>query len=180
MESLYAHNLRTIDVCSIYPQICFNHSNVERIDMPQLANNIMEYHTLHGFSNDIIDRFHKIRINPMFKKGYHQICPSECSTKKFTPKIYKKTVNVNSLSVTQKEGNATIVKKIIHDMRANSNPTHKNPIVISNDRKIVDGHHRWMALKFMNLKSAHAYVIDMPHQQSMILAWILSKETHSF
>lgn len=181
MKTLYDHTSSTLNICEVSPHICANHSNIRRIHMPQLSKDVMEHHALHGFTNEIIERFHKILIDANYRKGYNAICSSGCSTSEYTPSVLKRVVPVDDLTVTQMEGNVTIIKNIIYKTRARANPTQEDPIVISNDKKIVDGHHRWMALKFMKKhREAHAYVIDMPHAQSMILAWILSSGQHAF
>ena len=51
----------------------------------------------------------------------------------------------------------------------------KNPIVISNDNHVIDGHHRWLADKLEN-RSCDAYVCDLPVLDLLHHAKIYTKQ----
>ena len=148
--------------------------------MPQLSKELMEYHCLHGFSNDILNKFKQLRVAGEYQHGVNTLCTTACRTTGFAPSVRKTFVKLHELTMTQNEGNASIVKRLIRDSPPNADLTRSNPIVVSSDKKIIDGHHRWIAMKLLdNRRYIHAYVIDMPHEPAMILAWILSTGQHS-
>lgn len=62
--------------------------------------------------------------------------------RRFGVKTRKTCVKPRNLKPSQNEINGEIVDKIIETKK-----THNNPLVISEDNYIVDGHHRWAAAK---------------------------------
>jgi hypothetical protein len=66
-------------------------------------------------------------------------------------KVHSKTMKMPTkhLKPSQNEINGTIVEKVVKHMK--KHPTKpQNPIVVSKDGYVVDGHHRWAAQKVLN------------------------------
>lgn len=81
--------------------------------------------------------------------------------KRYGIKTRKRMVRAKNLKPAQNEINKKIVDNLIDKMKKYGE--HKNPIVISKDKYIVDGHHRWAAYKkFKPNKKIDAVVIDAP------------------
>ena len=81
--------------------------------------------------------------------------------KRYGIKTRKTTVRAKNLKPSQNEINGDIVDNVIEKIK--SKKEHKNPIVISKDKYIVDGHHRWAAYKkFKPNKKIDAVIIDAP------------------
>ena len=99
--------------------------------------------------------------NTSFCKGSKDIprrlMPQIYNPKRFSKKIHNKfkvdsktmKMPTKHLKPSQNEINGKIVKKVVKSMK--ENPHRKqNPIVVSKDGYVVDGHHRWAAQKVIN------------------------------
>ena len=89
-------------------------------------------------------------------------------------------VSVYSLRPTQSEANSCIVEGVL--ARAASAPaiTEANPLVVSSDGYVIDGHHRYHALMRLSRRRrriAHATIVRLhaPHAVCMRLAWLLGR-----
>ena len=92
-------------------------------------------------SKDIPRRLMPQIYNPKrFSKKIHNKFKVKSKTMKMPTKILKPSQN---------EINGRIVEKVVESMKKNPKKQH-NPIVVSKDGYVVDGHHRWAAQKVMN------------------------------
>lgn len=72
--------------------------------------------------------------------------------------VKSKKIKCNTLQPTQSEFNDSKVNSIVADI--NSGKYVSEPILVSNDNKIVDGHHRWKAVSITN-DLIETEVVDM-------------------
>ena len=76
-------------------------------------------------------------------------------------------VEVNKLMPLQHAVDRFYVDKIKRNFTGRQLASH-HPILISSDNNILDGHHRWCALKEMSPESKMTVLIlDMPHEAAM-------------
>ena len=99
--------------------------------------------------------------------------------KRYGIKTRKAMVRAKNLKPAQNEINKEIVDNLIDKMKKYGE--HKNPIVISKDKYIVDGHHRWAAYKkFKPNKKIDAVVIDAPVNNAIGLAIATETKRENF
>ena len=88
-------------------------------------------------------------------------------------------VRAKNLKPAQNEINKEIVDNLIDKMKKYGE--HKNPIVISKDKYIVDGHHRWAAYKkYKPNQKLDAVVIDAPVNNAIGVAISVETKRESF
>lgn len=76
----------------------------------------------------------------------------------------------SELRPTQSELDDEKVDRILSDMKMFDFPIH-DPILISRDLMILDGHHRWAATKASGLRTISTVEIDLTWQEA--LAWLI-------
>lgn len=72
-------------------------------------------------------------------------------------------VDINKLEPIQNEIN----KKKIQNLSNRIPEIIEKPIVVDKDYKVLDGHHRWLALKAANERSVTIFKIDLPLDQAL-------------
>lgn len=98
---------------------------------------------------------------------------------KYDVKSAIKKVNVDELKPSQNEISYDRVAGVIQAIKDGS--LDKNPIVISADGYVVDGHHRWAAYKKHKPDAKlPALVIDLPIKEALGLAIAVSKKREDF
>lgn len=81
--------------------------------------------------------------------------------------IYKYIkIQCDLLQASQDTINNKKVDSIAYDIYNNK---HLDPIIISNDNFIIDGHHRWLAYKKLNINYIIALKIDLPKNKCLVL-----------
>jgi hypothetical protein len=89
---------------------------------------------------------------------------------KYDVDSHREKMAMATLRPSQNEINAERVDSVIEDIKARK-ISHKNPIVISEDGYIVDGHHRWAAYKKYNPDhKIPVLVIEVPIKDALGLA----------
>jgi hypothetical protein len=86
-----------------------------------------------------------------------RLMPQIYNPKKFSKKIHNKfkvdsktmKMSTKHLKPSQNEINERIVEKVVNHIKKNPTKS-QNPIVVSKDNYVVDGHHRWAAQKVIN------------------------------
>jgi ParB-like chromosome segregation protein Spo0J len=87
---------------------------------------------------------------------------------------------MNRLRPSQNEINRDRVDSVIADIKSGK-ISHKNPIVVSEDGFIVDGHHRWAAYKKHNPElKIPALVVEAPIHDALGLSVAVSKNREAF
>lgn len=111
---------KSADICKVTPPVCAGNLGIPRKDMPQLEQSV-------------VDNF----LADLKKEGF---------------KVEEGHTSVGQLKATQKEINAEKVKGMAkaheeHVAKGGEgwSPS-KNPIIISSDGYVLDGHHRWAAM----------------------------------
>jgi len=111
---------QSADICKVTPSVCRGNLGIPRADMPQLEQNV-------------VDSF----LSDLQKEGV---------------KVEKGRTPVGHLKATQREINAEKVEgmakaheEYLRNGKKGWSPG-KNPIIISKDNYVLDGHHRWAAM----------------------------------
>jgi len=117
-----------------------------------------------------------------------KLMPQIYDARKFS-KIIKDKYNVDShrekmamavLKPSQNEINSERVNSIIEDIKKRK-ISHKNPVVVSEDGYIVDGHHRWAAYKKYNPDhKIPVLVIEVPIKDALGLATTVVTKREQF
>ena len=76
--------------------------------------------------------------------------------KKRDIEFHKEDIDPSTLKSTQSEFDDSKIFKMMYDTDSN------DPIIVSNDEHVLDGHHRWLADFNTNQNSTEVYVIDLP------------------
>ena len=98
---------------------------------------------------------------------------------KYGVKSAIKKVEVGELRPSQNEISSERVAGVIKAIKDNS--LDKNPMVVSADGFVVDGHHRWAAYKkYKPDTKLPALVIDLPIKEALGLAIAVSKKRENF
>jgi hypothetical protein len=88
--------------------------------------------------------------------------------------------SMNGLRPSQNEINEERVDSVIKDIKAKK-LSHKNPIVVSEDGFIVDGHHRWAAYKKHNPElKIPVLVVEAPIKDALGLSIAVSEKREAF
>lgn len=99
--------------------------------------------------------------------------------KKYGLKTKKTTATVKNLIPSQNEINRKIVNKIIKKMKKSRSK--ENPLVISKDNYIIDGHHRWAAHKKMNpKKKLPVVVVNAPINDALGASVVVAPNREAF
>ena len=99
---------------------------------------------------------------------------------KYGVKSHRTKLNMNGLRPSQNEINEERVDSVIKDIKAKK-LSHKNPIVISEDGFIVDGHHRWAAYKKYNPElKIPVLVVEAPIKDALGLSIAVSPKREAF
>jgi len=99
---------------------------------------------------------------------------------KYGVKSHRTKLSADKLRPSQNEINEERVDSVIADIKAGK-LSHKNPIVVSQDGFVVDGHHRWAAFKKHNpdLKIP-VLVVEAPIKDALGLSVAVSKNREAF
>lgn len=74
------------------------------------------------------------------------------------------TVDCSELKNSQSKVDKNKVLNIIREIRSGKI---LSPIIISRDRFVIDGHHRWIAYKLLKMKIS-CIMIDLPQKEALI------------
>lgn len=184
------------DLCKLEHSKCRYHiKTAYRKLMPQLDSTEMKRFAKKGKISRILlqPKLNRKKLTIEQKRILKEICDT-CEFKNKDVPVSLETVNLSELTVTQNEANIDIINAIISTFPTKSsktnskfyqdhiyNMTKETPIIISNDNKVIDGHHRFHAIQTIK-PNAFVYVIRLKvnHYRAMIISWALSKESHSF
>lgn len=98
---------------------------------------------------------------------------------KYGVKSHKALMTMTELRPSQNEINGDRVLSVIEDIK--SGAIGKNPLVVSADGFIVDGHHRWAAYKkYSPRKRLPVLVIELPINDALGLATAVSSAREKF
>ncbi len=85
--------------------------------------------------------------------------------------VVRTEVAVGDLKPTQKHMDTEKVRGMAENAMKGEFPKIKDPVVVSNDRHILDGHHRWAALRALGPKNTMRIIqVDLPIDQLVSLA----------
>ena len=98
---------------------------------------------------------------------------------KYGVKSHKKTMKMTELKPSQNEINKDRVQSVIGAIKDGS--LDKNPMVVSQDGYVVDGHHRWAAYKKHSPGTkVPGLVIELPVKEALGLAIAVSPKREGF
>ena len=98
---------------------------------------------------------------------------------KYKVKSHKDVMVMTDLKPSQNEISKERVESVIEDIK--SGAIGNNPLVVSQDGYIVDGHHRWAAYKkYSPDKKLPVLVIELPIQDALGLATAVSSAREKF
>ena len=93
---------------------------------------------------------------------------------------HRTKMSMNGLRPSQNEINRERVDSVIADIKSKK-LSHKNPIVVSEDGFIVDGHHRWAAYKKYNPElKIPVLVVEAPIKDALGLSIAVSQKREAF
>lgn len=179
------------DVCQLYKNQCsFSIRSARREFMPQLdAADMIRFANARKISKgELLKK--AIKLSAPQWNILRDICPS-CKFVMRDVECRRERINLNELTVTQNEANIAIVKNIMKEVQNFSYPTQldekirfaswKNPLVISLNNRIIDGHHRFHAFQMLANANTTVNVIKIceNHYDAMYVAYVLSKKSHS-
>lgn len=182
------------DICQLEKHHCTRHvKSAYRKFMPQLDTKEMKSFAKKGvIAKKIIQsKLDQTRLNKQQRKILQEICDT-CKTKNVDVPIRLDTIRVSELTVTQNEANIEIVNAIASRLTPATSRqislqeqielmTKENPIIVSKDNKVIDGHHRFHAIKRLKRDAViHIIRLGVSHYHAMVISWALSKGTHSF
>lgn len=99
---------------------------------------------------------------------------------KYGVKSHRAKMSMDMLTPSQSEINEERVDSVIADIKTGK-LKHKNPIVVSQDGFVVDGHHRWAAYKKHNPDlEIPVLVVEAPIQDALGLSIAVSKKREAF
>jgi ParB-like chromosome segregation protein Spo0J len=105
---------------------------------------------------------------------------SKTILKKFGVGSHRATMAMSMLKPSQGEINRERVDSVIADIRSGV-ISHRNPIVVSSDGYIVDGHHRWAAYKKYDPElKIPVLVVEAPIQDALGVAIAVETKREGF
>ena len=186
------------DICQLDQCQCRNHiKGAYREFMPQLNSDEMKYIANEGIiSRSLLEsKLKTMKMTQPQLKILREICDT-CVFHNVGVSVRIESVNVSQLTVTQSEANVNTINEIASRLHPKSlkptNMSHylqtqihvmtqKDPIIVSRDNKVIDGHHRFHAIKRTKPDASVCVIrLDVPHYHAMVISWAFSKNAHKF